>query len=132
APTTPNTVAPNTMSKVTRPCSSRQRAIPHFALLLLGDCDTTEVDLDARSGDERYAPCLGSWLVIVDLEKVGISIDALLDPLPDRLWIEERVNAYADFLKVHNHEPAPKAWGISLVAGPGVEVDFGSIAVAKQ
>ena len=47
-------------------------------------------------------------------------------------WVEERVNAYADFLKIHNHEPAPKAWGISLVAGPGVEVDFGSIAVAKQ
>src|SRR3989454_3678221 len=74
------------MSKVTRPCSSRQRAIPHFALLLLGDCDTTEVALDARSGDERYAPCLGSWLVIVHLAKVGISIHAPLDPLPDRLW----------------------------------------------
>ena len=53
-------------------------------------------------------------------------------PQPIGQWIEERVNAYADFLKVHNHEPAPKAWGISLVAGPGVEVDFGRIAVAKQ
>src|SRR3989442_7985762 len=53
---------------------------------------------------------------------------------PQPIWqrIEERVTAYADFLKVHNHDPAPKAWGISLVAGPGVEVDFGSIAVAKQ
>ncbi len=47
-------------------------------------------------------------------------------------WVEERVNAYADFLKIHNHEPAPKAWGVSLVAGPGVEVDFGPITVAKQ
>lgn len=53
-------------------------------------------------------------------------------PQPIGHWIEERVNAYADFLKIHNHEPAPKAWGISLAAGPGVEVDFGSIAVAKQ
>src|SRR5712692_1547106 len=53
-------------------------------------------------------------------------------PQPMGHWIEERVNAYADFLKIHNHEPAPKAWGISLAAGPGVEVDFGSIAVAKQ
>ena len=52
-------------------------------------------------------------------------------PQPIGQWVEERVNAYADFLKIHNHEPAPKAWGISLVAGPGVEVDFGSIAVAK-
>jgi hypothetical protein len=47
-------------------------------------------------------------------------------------WVEERVNAYADFLKFHNHEPAPQAWGISLVTGPGIELDFGSIKLAKQ
>ncbi len=47
-------------------------------------------------------------------------------------WVEERVTAYADFLKIHNHEPAPQAWGISLVTGPGVELDFGSITLAKQ
>jgi DUF3047 family protein len=44
-------------------------------------------------------------------------------------WTEERVNAYVDFKRIHNHEPADKAWGISLLAGPGVEVDFGPIAV---
>jgi len=53
-------------------------------------------------------------------------------PQPIGQWVEERINAYADFLKIHNHEPAHKAWGVSLVVGPGVEVDFGSIAVAKQ
>ena len=47
-------------------------------------------------------------------------------------WVEERVDAYADFLKIHKHEPAPQAWGISLVTGPGVELDFGSIALARQ
>jgi hypothetical protein len=47
-------------------------------------------------------------------------------------WIEERINAYLDFVKIHKHEPAPQAWGISLVAGPGVEIDFGAIAVARQ
>jgi len=47
-------------------------------------------------------------------------------------WLEERVNAYEDFKRIHNHEPAPKAWGISLVTGPGVELDFGSIALAKH
>ena len=47
-------------------------------------------------------------------------------------WVDERVNAYADFLKIHNHEPAPTAWGISLVTGPGVELDFGRIAIAQQ
>ena len=47
-------------------------------------------------------------------------------------WIEERVNAYEDFKRIHKHEPAPQAWGISLVAGPEVEMDFGMIAVARQ
>jgi Protein of unknown function (DUF3047) len=47
-------------------------------------------------------------------------------------WVEERVNAYEDFKRIHKHEPAPQAWGISLVAGPGVEIDFGPIAVARQ
>jgi len=43
-------------------------------------------------------------------------------------WIEERVNVYEDFKRIHEHEPAPKAWGISIIAGPGVEIDFGPIA----
>ena len=47
-------------------------------------------------------------------------------------WIEERVNVYEDFKRIHNHEPAAQAWGISLVTGPGMELDFGSIKLAKQ
>lgn len=42
-------------------------------------------------------------------------------------WIEERVNAYEDFKRIHHHEPAASAWGISLLGGPNVEVDFGPI-----
>lgn len=42
-------------------------------------------------------------------------------------WFEERVNVYEDFKKIHRHEPAPKAWGISITAGPGVEIDFGPL-----
>lgn len=42
-------------------------------------------------------------------------------------WFEEQVNVYEDFKKIHGHEPAPKAWGISLMAGPGVEIDFGPL-----
>jgi hypothetical protein len=45
-------------------------------------------------------------------------------------WIEERVNAYEDFKRVHKHEPSAKAWGISLLGGPGVEIDFGPITVS--
>lgn len=53
-------------------------------------------------------------------------------PQPVGQWIEERVNAYTDFLKIHKHEPSPQAWGISLVTGPGVELDFGSIGLARK
>ncbi|WP_447970845.1 DUF3047 domain-containing protein [Nitrospira sp. M1] len=47
-------------------------------------------------------------------------------------WVEERINVYEDFKDIHQHEPAPKAWGISLLGGPGVEVDFGSLAVHPE
>jgi hypothetical protein len=47
-------------------------------------------------------------------------------------WVEQRVNAYEDFKRIHRHEPAAQAWGISLQGGPGVEVDFGPIIVAAQ
>jgi hypothetical protein len=40
-------------------------------------------------------------------------------------WVEEKVNVYDDFKRIHQHEPAAKAWGISIIAGPGVEIDFG-------
>jgi Protein of unknown function (DUF3047). len=45
-------------------------------------------------------------------------------------WVEERINVYEDFKRLHQHEPAEKAWGISLFAGPGVEIDFGKISVS--
>ncbi len=47
-------------------------------------------------------------------------------------WVEERINVYEDFLEIHNHEPAPQAWGISLLGGQAVEIDFGSIRVEAQ
>ena len=46
-------------------------------------------------------------------------------------WIEERINVYEDFKRIHKHEPAEKAWGISLFAAPGVEIDFGTITVSS-
>lgn len=46
-------------------------------------------------------------------------------------WVEERINVYEDFKRLHQHEPAEKAWGISIYAGPGVEIDFGTITVSR-
>ncbi len=53
-------------------------------------------------------------------------------PQPIGEWVEERVNAYDDFKRLHDHEPAPEAWGISLLAGPGVEIDFGTITARAE
>lgn len=46
-------------------------------------------------------------------------------------WVEERVNVYEDFKRIHGHEPAEKAWGISIFAAPGVEIDFGPITAVS-
>lgn len=46
-------------------------------------------------------------------------------------WFEERVNVYEDFKRIHQHEPAAKAWGISIIAGPGVEIDFGPMLASS-
>ncbi len=53
-------------------------------------------------------------------------------PEPVGEWVEERVNVYKDFLEIHNHEPAALAWGISLLGGSAVEIDFGSLRVEAQ
>jgi len=45
-------------------------------------------------------------------------------------WFEERVNVYEDFKRIHKHEPAAKAWGISIIAASGVEIDFGSMVAS--
>jgi hypothetical protein len=45
-------------------------------------------------------------------------------------WFEERVNVYEDFKRIHQHEPAAKAWGISIIAGPGVDIDFGPMVAS--
>ncbi len=51
---------------------------------------------------------------------------------PLGMWVTEEVNAYKDFQEIHQHDPAPLAWGISLQSGPGVEVDFGTIEVSAE
>ncbi len=53
-------------------------------------------------------------------------------PEPVGEWVEERINVYKDFLKIHNHEPAALAWGISLLGGSAVEIDFGSLRVEAE
>lgn len=47
-------------------------------------------------------------------------------------WVEEKVNVYEDFKRIHQHEPAAKAWGISIIAAPGVEIDFGPMVATSE
>jgi hypothetical protein len=58
-----------------------------------------------------------------------IVVQGGLAPLNE--WVEERVNVYEDFKRIHQHEPAAKAWGISIFAGAGVEIDFGPITAVS-
>jgi hypothetical protein len=46
-------------------------------------------------------------------------------------WFEERVNVYEDFKRIHQHEPAAKAWGISIIAASGVDIDFGPLVATS-
>lgn len=57
----------------------------------------------------------------------GTEIVIRSGPTPIGEWVQERVNVYEDFKRVHKHEPAKAAWGISLLGGPGVEIDFGPL-----
>jgi len=59
-----------------------------------------------------------------------IVVQSGLKPLGE--WVVERVNVYEDFKRIHKHDPAPKAWGISILAGPGVDIDIGSIEVSSK
>lgn len=59
-----------------------------------------------------------------------IVVQGGLTPLNE--WVEERVNVYEDFKRIHQHEPAGKAWGISIFTGPGVEIDIGPIMAVSS
>ncbi len=59
-----------------------------------------------------------------------IVVQGGMTPLDE--WVEERANVYEDFKRIHQHEPAEKAWGISIFAGPGVEIDFGPITAVPS
>ena len=47
--------------------------------------------------------------------------------LPVGEWVEERVNVYEDFKRIHEALPE-KAWGIRCLL-PRVEIDFGAVTV---
>jgi len=78
-----------------------------------------------------YGVCGYLWCVcVVCLYVYAAEVIIRSGKQPVGEWIEEEVNAYEDFKQIHQHEPATQAWGISLLGGPGVEIDFGTLEVS--
>ena len=89
---------------------------------------TSGAERDAGTGADKPSRSPARLiLALVILVAIGVAFKFL----PIGQWVEERVNAYEDFKRIHQHEPAEQAWGISIQGGPGVEVDFGPIAVSS-
>lgn len=112
----------------------RARVVPDNAKFIAAVYPSLDVDLMFIPVNTKY---LWSNNVPVGTVKEGgmfssteIVIRSGAEPLGE--WVEERINVYQDFLKIHEHEPAAQAWGLSLLGGPGVEVDFGSIQVHPE
>lgn len=112
----------------------RARVVPENAEFIAAIYPSLDIDFMFIPVNTKY---LWSTTLPVGTVKEGgmfssteMVIRSGAEPLGE--WVEERINVYEDFLKIHNHEPADKAWGISLLGGPGVEVDFGSIQVHEK
>lgn len=112
----------------------RARVVPEDAEFIAAVYPSLDVDLMFIPVNTKY---LWSVKLPVGTVKEGgmfssteVVIRTGAEPLGE--WVEERINVYENFLEIHNHEPAEKAWGISLLGGPGVEVDFGSIQVHER
>lgn len=112
----------------------RARVVPEQAEFIAAIYPSLDVDFMFIPVNTKY---LWSVAIPVGTVKEGgmfssteMVIRSGAEPLGE--WVEERINVYEDFLRIHNHEPAEKAWGISLLGGPGVEVDFGSIQVHEE
>lgn len=112
----------------------RARVVPEDAEFIAAVYPSLDVDLMFIPVNTKY---LWSVKLPVGTVKEGgmfssteVVIRTGAEPLGE--WVEERINVYESFLEIHNHEPAEKAWGISLLGGPGVEVDFGSIQVHER
>jgi len=47
-------------------------------------------------------------------------------------WITERVNARTDFRKVAGREPRGAAYGIGILADPGIEIEIGEVRAVRE
>ena len=47
-------------------------------------------------------------------------------------WVTDRVNAWTDFQKLSGREPRGTAYGIGILADPGIEVEIGEVRAVRE
>ena len=109
----------------------RIRSVPDDADFIAAVYPSLDVDLMVIPVATKYVWSLKKEVGSVKEGGIFSSTEMVIrsgaEPIGE--WIEEKINVYEDFKEIHQHEPAQKAWGISLLGGPGVEIDFGALEV---
>jgi hypothetical protein len=112
----------------------RVRSVPEDAEFIAAVYPSLDVDLMVIPVATKYIWSLNKKVGSVKEGGIFSSTEMVIrsgaEPMGE--WIEEQINVYKDFKQIHQHEPARKAWGISLLGGPGVEIDFGAFEVHPQ
>jgi hypothetical protein len=109
----------------------RVRSVPEGAELIAAVYPSLDVDLMVIPVATKYVWSLKKKVGSVKEGGIFSSTEMVIrsgaEPIGE--WVEEKINVYEDFKQIHQHEPAQEAWGISLLGGPGVEIDFGTLEV---
>ena len=112
----------------------RVKSVPQDADLIAAVYPSLDTDLMFIPVNTKYVWSLNKSVgTVVEGGMFGsteIVIRSGAEPVGE--WVEETINVYEDFKRIHQHEPAAKAWGISLLGGPGVEIDFGPLEVRER
>ena len=112
----------------------RVRSVPEDAEFIAAVYPSLDVDLLFIPVNTKYVWSLNKTVGSVKEGGIFGSTEIVIrsgaGPIGE--WIEEKINVYKDFINIHQHEPAQEAWGISLLGGPGVEVDFGALEVQPE
>ncbi len=112
----------------------RVRSVPQDAEFIAAVYPSLDVDLMFIPVNTKYVWSLKKKVGSIKEGGMFSSTEMVIrsgaEPIGE--WIEEKINVYKDFQQIHQHEPAQEAWGISLLGGPGVEIDFGSLEVHPE
>lgn len=112
----------------------RVRSVPEDAEFIAAVYPSLDVDLMVIPVATKYIWSLNKKVGSVKEGGIFSSTEMVIrsgaEPIGE--WIEEKINVYEDFKQIHQHEPARQAWGISLLGGPGVEIDFGAFEVHPE